>query len=130
MWPLSLAVHVLSNQVRGFTGDIDATVSSLQLLRSIINDLKDTSCHWNDLVRDITLILTELDSREPDNGELGIGELGGAEARNETRKRKRNRQYNNTSNGQTVCNEHNHYLQNSLHILLHFFFFFFFFFFF
>lgn len=59
MWPLSMAARVLSRQLKTLKGDSNGTVTSLLLLRSTMEDLKDPSGHWNDLLGDIALQLAD-----------------------------------------------------------------------
>ena len=59
MWPLSMAARALSRQLRNAKGDSNGIVSSLQLLRSTMEDLKDPSGHWNNLIGDIAQQLAD-----------------------------------------------------------------------
>ena len=59
MWPLSMAARALSRQLRTPKGDANGIVTSFQLLRSAMEDLKDPSGHWNNLIGDIAQQLAD-----------------------------------------------------------------------
>ena len=59
MWPLSMAARALSRQFKNPKGDGNGIVTSLQLLRSVMEDLTDPSGHWKSLIGDIAQQLAD-----------------------------------------------------------------------
>lgn len=53
MWPLTMAARALSRQLKRPKSDHDEIVTSLRLLRTTMEDLKDPCGHWNNLIGDI-----------------------------------------------------------------------------
>jgi hypothetical protein len=60
MWPLSKAAQVLLHQIKTVNGDLDTAVSSLQLVRNVMGDFRDSSRHWKNVLNDVTLLLAEV----------------------------------------------------------------------
>ena len=54
MWPLSMAARVLSRQLKNSQSDAHGMFTSLQLLRSAMEDLEDPTGHWIDLIGEIS----------------------------------------------------------------------------
>ena len=60
MWPLSKAAQVLLHQIKTLNGDLDTAITSLQLVRNVMGDFRDSSGHWKNVLNEVTMLLAEM----------------------------------------------------------------------